>query len=221
VPADHNGNPVNFNDYREARDPLIDRIGDFCSYCENALPSSIAVEHVQPKKPNPHLELVWDNFLLACDYCNPIKGHADLDLDDYFWPDRDNTSRAFVYEHDEPPKVAPGLNPQQQAVALETIRLTGLDRIPGHPDFSARDRRHIKRKGAWGLALLTLMQYREGRTSALSAALTASSRGFFSIWMVVFRDHPEVRQLLINEFKASKECFNQQTDPVPRPGGRI
>jgi hypothetical protein len=142
-------------------------------------------------------------------------------IDDYFWPDRDNTFRAFAYELDQPPKPAEGLPPVDRTRAKSTIELTGLDRLPGHPSFSDRDRRHAKRKEAWGLALLTLRQYREGKTSALVAALTAASRGFFSIWMAVFCDHAEVRRLLIHEFKASADCFNLLTDPGPRTGGRI
>ena len=70
---------IAFADYSEARDDLIRRIGDYCSYCEVCLHGSIAVEHVRPKKPQPALEREWTNFLLACDHCNSIKSDDDVD----------------------------------------------------------------------------------------------------------------------------------------------
>ena len=83
-PRDDAGVPITFKHYREARDPLIGRIGDYCSYCEVCLHGSIHVEHVRPKKPRPTLEREWTNFLLGCDQCNAIKSDADVDLDDYY-----------------------------------------------------------------------------------------------------------------------------------------
>ena len=94
-PKDVDGNNIPFADYSEARDDLIRRIGDYCSYCEVCLHGSIAVEHVRPKKPQPALEREWTNFLLACDNCNSTKSNKDVDLAHYFWPDRDNTAARF------------------------------------------------------------------------------------------------------------------------------
>jgi uncharacterized protein (TIGR02646 family) len=100
------GNPIVYTDYKQARDALIARMGDYCSYCEVALHSDIDVEHVLPKSLNPDLELEWSNFLLACGNCNSIKGGQTITLADYYWPDLDNTLRAFLYEQDEPPQVS-------------------------------------------------------------------------------------------------------------------
>lgn len=33
-PKDADGNPVGFITYQQARGPLINRLGEFCSYCE-------------------------------------------------------------------------------------------------------------------------------------------------------------------------------------------
>ena len=85
-PTDGGGSPIKFSDYKEARDALISTMGNYCSYCETALHSAIDVEHVSPKSHHAELELEWTNFLLACDYCNPVKGHSDILLDDYFGP---------------------------------------------------------------------------------------------------------------------------------------
>ena len=94
-PEDEDGDPLVFTDYKQARDPLIERIGDYCSYCEIALPSQIDVEHVLAKTLHPALELEWTNFLLACKNCNTIKSNKDIELEDLYWPHRDNTLRAF------------------------------------------------------------------------------------------------------------------------------
>ena len=225
VPVDEAGNPVAFAKHTDARDHLINRIGDFCSYCENALHSQIDVEHVQPKTTalggRPDLALSWDNFLLACSYCNRAKWDTVVNLDDYLWPDRDNTFHAFLYEVDSPPQPNNQFNPLAAKAALALINLTGLDRVPGHQEFSDRDRRYVKRKEVWGVALLTLHQYRQGLVSPLAVQLTAVSRGFFSVWMTVFQGEDEVRRLLLTGFKAAASCFDANTNSIARPGGRI
>ena len=55
-----------FSHYRDALDDLEDRIGLFCSYCEQPIQHVPEVEHVQPKSLEPHLERNWDNLLLGC-----------------------------------------------------------------------------------------------------------------------------------------------------------
>jgi hypothetical protein len=57
VPTDSNDEPVVYADYKDARDDLIARMGDFCSYCEVALHSRVDVEHVVPKSLDEDLEL--------------------------------------------------------------------------------------------------------------------------------------------------------------------
>ena len=61
-PKAADGNNIPFADYSAARDDLIRRIGDYCSYCEVCLHSSIAVEHVRPKKPPPERERFSSEF---------------------------------------------------------------------------------------------------------------------------------------------------------------
>lgn len=65
---------IRFGHYSDAHPHLVERLGDYCSYCERRLPASLAVEHVQPKSHVPELETSWDNFLLACTNCNSVKG---------------------------------------------------------------------------------------------------------------------------------------------------
>jgi len=223
TPKDADDNEIQFSDYKNARDPLIERIGDYCSYCEIALPSKIDVEHVLPKDENPGLERTWSNFLLSCGNCNSIKGSDDLDLADYYWPERDNTSRAFVYEQDKAPRVAnaPEVDAEK---AKRTLKLTGIDRLPGHPRYSRRDRRWKKRFQAWTkaikvAALLNTLDTEEMRTLAVEIAV---ARGFWSVWMAVFSDDQDMRRRLINAFRgAAMDCFDDATNPVPRPGGAV
>src|SRR5438105_10975821 len=49
IPLDGNGQPLVFTDYKEARDPLIARLGDYCSYCEMPCSEGPDVERVRPK----------------------------------------------------------------------------------------------------------------------------------------------------------------------------
>jgi uncharacterized protein (TIGR02646 family) len=223
APLDADGNAVEFGEYKEARDPLIARIGDFCSYCEIVLHSTIHVEHVRPKSRRPDLALQWSDFLLACDSCNSTKGDEDVVLADYFWPDTDNTARPFVYETDAPPKMAGGLSAADAATAVRTVELTGLDRVPGHPRFSDRDRRWFKRREVWGIALLALRRLEANDTgeNRLWIGQLAISRGFWSVWMAVFRDHVEMRQILLSWFAGTaRDCFDANTNLVPRYGGK-
>jgi hypothetical protein len=224
TPLDPDGTPIAFGHYRDARDALIDRIGDYCSYCENVLPSKVDVEHVLPKVHHPELECEWTNFLLACDYCNPVKSDTDIVLDDFFWPDRDNTARAFAYEKDLAPRVADRLSGKHRAAAQSTLELTGLDREPSHQKYRPRDRRWIKRREAWGVALESLRDLRANDTEAMRRAIvrTAISRGFFSIWMQVFEQDTDMRLRFIKCFQGTApDCFDRSTRSVQRPGGRI
>ena len=128
-PLHSDGSLVSFSEYAKSRRYLIDSIGEYCSYCERLIPASLAVEHIQPKKHNGHLELVWFNLLLACTNCNSIKGHTDVVLADYFWPDRDNTYVKFSYDLSGFVKANPVLDAVEVLKANNTIKLLGLDRI--------------------------------------------------------------------------------------------
>ena len=223
IPTDSTGNPVAYADYKDARDDLIGRVGDYCSYCEVALHSQVDVEHVLPKSLNPAHALEWSNFLLACTNCNSIKGNTPVDLVDFYWPDQDNTLRAFVYEPDKPPQIldGPHIDPDK---ARRTLDLTGIDRIPGHPRFSDRDRRWLKRFEAWSVArqaaaFIQTADSAEMRSLAIEVAL---GRGFWSVWFAVFRADIDMCQRLIQAFRGtSADCFDGAMAPVARPNGSI
>jgi len=226
MPTDSAGKPISFKAYGDARDDLIKRIGDYCSYCESPLLAP-AVEHIQPKSKEPALETAWTNFLLACTFCNSIKNNKTVNtanLNHYFWADADNTARAFVYLQDLAPQPNASLNPALHQIALNTLELTGLDRDPTHPLLSKKDRRWIKRKEAWGRAIAAKanLDQQPGEPMRRQIMDTAISTGFWSVWMTVFEDDAEMRRLLIEAFpRTATDCFDQNTQPLPRSGGQI
>jgi hypothetical protein len=218
-----------FTEYRHARDPLVARLGDYCSYCEMPCSEGPDVEHVRPKGGRvgqPHLELAWENFLLGCVYCNSIKGDTPVELDDYFWPDRDNTFRVFLFERDRAPQVAPQLARPMALRARRTLALTGVDRDPSHPDLTERDTRWLKRREAWGKALHALQRLQQCPTVQMREQIvdTAASTGFWSVWMTVFAGDVDMRTRFIAAFPGTSgigESFNSDTEAVHRSRGAI
>lgn len=218
------GQPVVYKKYEDARDQLFERIGEYCSYCEMQSNEGPAIEHVQPKKLYPNLKITWDNFLLGCRYCNSSKGTKDINLSDYFWPDKDNTFRAFVYERDRAPQISPVLSDPQKRIAQNTLELTGLDREPGHPQLTDKDRRWLKRRDAWGRALDAKNRLGEHPELRMREQIvdTAIQTGFWSVWMTVFADDADMRQRLLTSFPGTNlECFDQNIQPISHSSGLI
>ena len=225
-PTDGQGNDIVFNHYRKARGPLIDRIGQYCSYCEMRLDSSLALEHVKSKIHNPDEELHWDNFLLACTNCNSNKGHDDLNLGNYLWPDADNTFYALQYK--EGGLISPSDrlddNPVLKQKAQDTIELTGLDKQPIN-DPAASDRRWNNRREAWDIAVESKRLLANNDTPEMrrQIILHATARGYWSIWITVFGDDSNMRRRLLEAFPGTcSACFdaNNGYAPVSREGGQ-
>ena len=194
-----NGRNVDFGEYRDARPYLLDyRIGDYCSYCENQI-TNPAVEHIQPKAVVPGLELNWYNFILGCINCNSTKGHDYINVDDYYWPDVHNTHLLFDFHPMGVVTLKVAYPPSIDAArAARTFDLTGLGRFGSNA--SVADRRWIKRSEAWGKAEDALDYYvTHGHPHDFIQIITntATSTGFWSVWMAVFRSHAEVRDALI------------------------
>jgi hypothetical protein len=227
VVPEQDGKPREYAAYGDARDDLIARLGDYCSYCEIPCAEGPAVEHVQPKDGkhgHPELECVWTNFLLGCRYCNSVKGKTRVSTVDYYWPDQDNTFRAFKYDVEQAPKLADGLSPTEKARAKKTLELTGLDREPGHRKLTNKDRRWIKRRQAWQMAALSLdhLQRKPSEEMREQIILLAKGTGFWSVWMTVFSGDADMRRRLVVGFVGTEaECFDAEMNPIRRPAGRI
>ena len=201
-------------------------MGDYCSYCESPLLAP-AVEHIQPKSLELALKTQWDNFLLACVFCNSIKKEKPTNSNNfynYFWADSDNTFRAFRYEKDRAPQIDLNLNAKNQQIAQNTLELTGLNREPTHPKLTEKDRRWIKRNEAWAKAELAIKRLNQQSTDLMREQIidAATSTGFWSVWMTVFTNDVDMRQRLIDAFRGtSSKCFDFETKPICRINGKI
>lgn len=200
-PLDVAGLEIVFSEYTEARRYLIDRIGEYCSYCERHIPSSLAVEHIKPKKHNTHLELEWDNLLLACPNCNSTKGHTNINVQDYALPHIDDTYNWFLYDSTAIVKPKLGLSAIQSNKTQNTITLVGLDKpsptINTKEWKIASDRRYEHRLQTYIDAQRYASNYLNkslvSRSEMLELLETiVLSRGFWSIWMDAFSAFPEV-----------------------------
>lgn len=67
------------------------------------------------------------------------------------------------------------------------------------------------------------MKTAEFKVDELRQIITiAKQMGFFSIWMMVFKDDSEVTNALINSFPGTvRECFDKNGDAIRRKGGLI
>jgi uncharacterized protein (TIGR02646 family) len=212
-----------FSEYQQARGLLIKRMGEYCSYCEMRLGASLAVEHVQPKDLNPALALVWENFLLGCTNCNSTKGSKKIALADYFWADQDNTARAFEYALGGFVRVSPKLSATEQAKAERTMQLVGLEKRPPI-NAEAADRRWSNRREAWDVAERSYKRLKAFNAPAMREEIieNAVGRGFWSVWMTVFADDPDMLERLIQAFPGTAACFDSTTFlPIARVGGAL
>ncbi|HHQ4525240.1 TPA: HNH endonuclease [Aeromonas veronii] len=219
---------VTFTRYQDARGELIERLGEYCSFCEMQLDASLAVEHVKPKKPDGHdvnileRELDWENFLLACTNCNSTKGNEDVDLDEYVWPDKDNSFRALIYSEGGFVSAHPTVQPEK---AKNIIKLVGLDKVPSSRvlNLHASDRRWLNRKEAWDMAKISKERYLRniGNEDLIEQILdTVKSKGFWSVWMTVFHDVQDMRNRIIMSIQGTSiESFSEDALPIPRQGG--
>lgn len=221
--------PRAYAKYQDAISDLEERLGTYCSYCERRLPTSLAVEHANPKSVAPALETEWTNFLLSCTNCNSVKRAKPTNDADFLWPDRDNTVLAFVYNEGGFVEIDGGLAAGVQAQAEALRDLVGLDRhqhIP-HKRPAPRDKRWKDREQVWATALKERQRLErfpvEVRDLAREIIADAAlGYGFFSVWMTVFRDDETIRRALIQRFTGTAvDCFDARGLPMNRPGGRI
>ena len=223
-PVSKGNAPRIYNRYDHARDDLFQQIGMYCSYCEMPIQNMAEVEHVIPLD-NGGAELDWGNFLPACKYCNTSKSNRNLTRDNYFWPDRDNTLRAFLYSQGI--QISPALNLTiiETACARATIDLCKLDRQPGSDNPpTERDTRWMGRDRAWNIAIDSLINLNEVPNEKMEnqIVLTAIGTGYFSVWMEVFHEERSIRQKLIEAFPGTaQDCFDQYFQPIHRPGGNL
>jgi hypothetical protein len=209
-PIDKGTAPTSYTRYQDAGPDLQARIGDYCCYCERHIETNLAVEHVQPKDLVPVLATNWSNFLLS----------------DYFWPDIDNTLKAFDYIQGGVVVPKPALAPALLQKAYATIRLTGLDCYPGNPgrEPTSADKRWLTRLKAWQLAERYRSVLLQEDTATIRELIVdlALSCGEFSIWWTVFSGDIDMRRRLREAFVGTHSAsFDANEDPLPRIGGQL
>lgn len=196
-------NQVTYRPYGAAKEDLIQALGPFCSFCEReGFSSALDVEHIENKNQNPGKENDWDNFLLGCKNCNPIKGTKSVT--GVLLPHQDNTFAAFLFLESGLIAVNPAIDHKQKTKAEKLIDLVGLDRRPGHNRYSTKDKRWEERMKAWTLANRYLDKFSAGHCDIEIIKDLALSVGFWSVWMTVFDDQPEIKMMLVNVFQGTR-----------------
>ncbi|MCF8294943.1 MAG: HNH endonuclease [Bacteroidales bacterium] len=216
---DENGSPLLYNPWTSAKQDLVDELGDFCSYCEKQVDrSSLSIDHIHGIKTvdlngiylYDNLKFRWDNFLLACKNCNSIKGIKDIEDLDPFMPHLHNL--LFYIEIGEGGMIflKADIAGKKRKRAQTFINLIGLDRSPGHPDYSSKDDRWEYRLKAFDIASRYKKKYLANpkETDVETICRLAGCNGFFSVWYYIFKDYPEVVKILLNGYFSETEFCN-------------
>ena len=211
-----------FSKYEDAKQYLVSHLALYCSYCERRVMTNLAVEHIEPKGGDfgkPKLEKKWSNFLLACVNCNSSKGSREVLFYNLFLPDRDNTFYAFEYTADGVIKARETLSYTNKARANITLKLLGLDKalrktLNENDKQIALDKRS-QRMEVWGTAEMALEDYKSASTVlAVKNQIVENMKanGFFSVWMTVFEDYSEMKNLFIDSIQGTREsgCFDEE-----------
>ena len=225
--------------YQHWKEDLIDRIGNYCCYCNMPLTDSPQAEHVVPKNPqvgHPAGAMNdWENLLLACGVCNRSKSNKPVTAERYYLSEEHNTHLVFEYiEAIHPSQVGqiacipkPSSHPLvEQSKAKETIDLCEMGLIKQKNPTSTDQRWELRYN-----ALVAARLWRKNWPKISSnieieltelLVTTAKTTGFFSIWFKVFQDVPAIRHALIQAFPGTAQnCFDQNANPIPRNGAQI
>lgn len=203
-----------YNPYSNSKPHLEANIGCYCSYCEKPISDeSMHVEHIRPKSIHANLEFEWDNFLVSCQRCNGTdnKGTKDVNFNQTHMPHLNNTFLSIIYFADGSISVDPRMLGAESAKAQSLIDLVGLDKISGHPEHKEGDKRFERRKTIWEIAEKMKLNYSAANTSLTPdfIATCATKMGFWSVWMTIFSDFPEVQNELINVFNGTfSDCIS-------------
>lgn len=230
-PVDKGDSPYDsISHYSEALSYLEAKIGIYCSYCEMPIKNAPHVEHKESKNSGGAL-IDWKNLLLSCVYCNSRKleqiksGQANSCI----WPDSDNTFLAYSYENGMPSLNDMYLMSLGQLIydkAKKLFDIVVLDNMPLNP--KDKDRRWKHRMEAFGIASDLYKDWIEVKNTAYkhktiqSIKYNANNSGFFSIWMMVFKNEVEIKNTLIQAFTGTARCcYDTDCNPINRHTGII
>lgn len=218
-PVDKGGSPyISIDHYSGAQEYLLARLGYFCSYCELTIKHVPHVEHVECIKRGGS-ETNWDNLLLSCTHCNSSKG-TKIGLGERhscIWPDDFNTFLAFKYVGPLPEINEEYLKTQEPGILIKAKNLYEILDLGYYPGIEGRetkkDRRFMFRNQALGIAEESLDDWNKAKNTTYASAIKrtikrlAKEQGFFSIWLQVFTDEPEIKKMLIEEFPGTAKRY--------------
>lgn len=224
-PVDKGESPYEtIKEYQDAIPYLEKKIGLYCSYCEMPINHVPEVEHMISKKYGGD-KTAWENLLLGCKYCNSRKAAKTTlqNMTEYLWPDTENTALAFSYGNGVPSLNEEALKEVDPTGACyekakNTYELVGLG---NEPDLKRKDkdRRFLSRNASYYRALKSLENWRHVKDASKQyqndmkeqIMMTATADGFFSVWMTVFAEEPEILLALLDHFPGTnKACYDEQ-----------
>lgn len=205
---DSTGIPIEINPYGDAKSDLCDELGTFCSFCEKYNSrAALAVEHILGRKTRDvvgnlkyiHHEYRWDNFLIGCVNCNGIKGAKDVNILNPYMPHQNNLIHYIEILRGGIVQIKAGVTGVELQQTQSFIDLVGLDRVPGHQEYSNKDDRWDNRLKADDIAQRQLLKYTQPQpaTDLETIVDLARTTGYFSIWYSVFHAFDEVKEALI------------------------
>lgn len=190
------GTPKAPVEYKSFLPDLKANFGGYCCYCETRVRKP-DIEHVAPKSLNPSQACDWNNLLLACPICNrDYKKNKNPSRNDYVWPDIDDTFDMYEYQGDGSMLV--NQSSPKRNDAQNTINLMHLNAPIGKND----EIRTIRTE-QWYIASELLEDYKNGAKTTKQIERIVKNvvaNGYWSVWMTVFKDYPEVTQKIADAF---------------------
>lgn len=213
--------PREYSAYGDARGDLIERMGNYCNYCDMSLNNQPQVEHVQPKSLVPGLKREWSNFLLACGYCNSVKSNKPVDREGDVFADTDNLMVA-IDTAGVPMTVKDGLPQDDEQRAQDFLNLVGRDEYPFRARNPDRWRSRISAMIQIEKTRQRINQYPDNIPLKEQAVATALGFGHFPMWLMAFDHDRDMRKRLVEAFPGTAlNCFDDEFRPIARPGGKL
>lgn len=229
-PVDKGSSPYKtIKKYQDALPYLEEKIGKYCSYCEMPIRHVPEVEHKVSKKHGGELT-AWENLLLGCKYCNTRKKAETTthNKEDYLWPDEKNTAIAYKYINGFPTVNEADLKEldptgKSYEKAQNTYKLVGLGNEPDL-EKGEKDKRLPERNASYYRALESLECWKHVKDAPdefkkdmqKQIIMTAVSDGFFSVWMYVFIEEPQILSALIDNFPGTNKAFFEENGKVKK-----
>ncbi len=207
-----------YNPWRLAKLELINEIGAYCVYCEKKLSrSALDIDHVLGKKvkdasgrlkyEGSEYTFNWNNFMLACKNCNSIKSNKDIAETNPYLPHTNNLLHFMLIKEGGLIEIKKDLARGDLDRVQAFFDLVGLDRNPGHKNYSQFDDRWESRLKAFDIAKRQLNKYEisTNKPAELETIVTlAEAYGFFSVWYYQFINYPDVLNAIINGFSSDE-----------------